>query len=231
VEAGPIRPPNEGRTPGLGSCDAPEHAPDLVIHREGPAYPDQVGEHNASFWVRAGGAVAVSVAAVVALSSCSLLQVAPSPVVTSSPRQTEVLDPSVPVPTPSATETALPQPAPTFRSPTPTPKPTFVPGSTKRAVTPFVTLADWDASSAELDISAIVPGLVEGGGTCTATVTKDGVTRTASAPAAAVSTYVGCNPMTIPGRALSAGTWTVHVAYSSKAASGTSAAKSVEVTK
>jgi hypothetical protein len=173
--------------------------------------------------------VAVSVAAVVVLSSCSLLQVAPTPVVTSSPHQTEVIDPSIPTSTPSAT---APDPGATpFGSPTPTPAPTLVPGSTKRAVSPFVTLAGWDASSSELDVSALVPNLVEGGGTCTATVTKGGVTRTASAPAAAVSTYVGCNPMAIPGSALSSGTWTVRVSYSSRTAAGVSAAKTVEVTK
>ncbi|HEY0374188.1 MAG TPA: hypothetical protein VGC94_05290 [Amnibacterium sp.] len=191
-----------------------------------------MGEHNAFAWVRAGGAVAVSVAAVVALSSCSLLQVAPSPVVTSSPHQTEVIDPSIPLPTAPPTDSPAPDPSATpLPSPTPTASPTLVPGTTKRAVSPFVTLADWDASSRELDVSALVPNLVESGGTCTAIVTKGGITRTASAPAAAVSTYVGCNPMAIPGSALSAGTWTVHVTYSSKSAAGTSAAKSVEVTK
>jgi hypothetical protein len=176
--------------------------------------------------------VAVSVAAVVALSSCSLLQVAPTPVVTSSPQQTQGTDPSVPTPTATETDPATPVPSATpFGSPTPTPSPTLLPGSTKRAATPFVTLADWDPSSHELDVSAIVPGLVESGGTCTATVAKGGVTRTAAAPAAAVSTYVGCNPMTIPGSALSAGTWTVHVSYSSRSAEGTSAAKTVQVTR
>jgi hypothetical protein len=175
--------------------------------------------------------VAVSVAAVVALSSCSLLHVAPSPVATSSPQQSEVTDPSIPVPTPTP-DAPTPDPSATpFGSPTPSATPTLVPGSTKRAVSPFITLADWDASSSELDVSAIVPNLVESGGTCTATVTRNGVVRTASAPAAAVSTYVGCNPMTIPGSALSTGTWTVRVTYSSRTATGASAAKTVEVTK
>lgn len=220
-----------GRAPGLGPGDMPEHAPHLAIHSRGRAYPGGVGEHNARFLVRAGGVVAVSVAAVVALSSCSLLQVAPSPVATSSPQQSAVIDPSIPTPTPSAV-TPTPEPSATpFGSPTPSPTPTFVPGSTKRAVSPFVTLADWDSSSSELDVSAIVPNLVESGGTCIATATKDGVVRSASAPAVAVSTYVGCNPMTIGGSALSAGTWTVHVTYSSPTATGVSAAKTVEVTK
>jgi hypothetical protein len=210
----------------------PEHAPHLVIHRVGAAYPCRVGEHNALSLLRAGGAVAVSVAAMLALTSCSLLQVAPSAAV--SPAPTEVVDPSIPSasPSPSASDSATPDPSATpFGSPTPTPTPTLVPGSTKRAVTPFVTLADWDASADELDVSALVPNLVERGGVCTATVTKGGVVRTASASAAAVSTYVGCNPMTIPGAGLSAGTWTVHVTYSSPGAAGTSAAKTVAVTR
>ncbi|MCU1473860.1 hypothetical protein [Amnibacterium sp.] len=176
--------------------------------------------------------MAVSVAALVALSSCSLLQVAPSPVVTSSPHQTEVIDPSIPLPSPTESDTTVPDPSATpFGSPTPTPTPTLAPGTTKRAVSPFVTLAYWDASSGELDVSAIVSGIVESGGTCTASVTKGGVTRTVSAPAAAVSTYVGCNPLTVRGSALTAGTWTVHVSYSSKAATGVSDPKTVEVTK
>ena len=210
----------------------PEHAPHLAIHSQGRAYPGGVGEHNARFLVRAGGVVAVSVAAVVALSSCSLLQVAPSPAATSSPQQTAGTDPSTPVTTSSPTEAPSPDPSATpFGSPTPSPTPTLVPGSTKRAVSPFVTFADWDASSSEIDVSAIVPNLVESGGICTATATQGGVVRTASAPAAAVSTYVGCNPMTIPGSVLSAGTWTVHVTYSSRTAAGVSAAKTVEVTR
>jgi hypothetical protein len=210
----------------------PEHASHLVIRALPRAYSGQVGEHNALFLVRAGGAVAVSVAAIVALSSCSLLQIAPTPVATSSPQQTEVIDPSIPLPTPSATGAPTPDPSATpLGSPTPSATPTFVPGSTKRAVSPFITLADWDASSSELDVSAIVPNLVESGGTCTATVSKGTVVRTASAPAAAVSTYVGCNPMAIRGSLLSAGTWTVHVTYSSRTAAGVSAAKTVEVTK
>jgi hypothetical protein len=191
-----------------------------------------VGEHNALSLLRAGGAVAVSIAAAVTLTSCSLLQVAPSPVATSSP--SEVIDPSIPAPSPTPTPTgsATPEPSATpIGSPTPTATPTTIPGSTKHAVTPFVTLADWDASAHELDVSALVPNLVESGGTCTATVSKGGVTRTASAPAAAVSTYVGCNPMTIPGSALSAGTWSVRVTYSSRTAAGTSAAKTAEVTR
>ena len=191
-----------------------------------------MGEHNASVLVRAGGAVAVSVAAVVALSSCSLLQVAPSPVVTSSPHQTQATAPTTPAPVPTATDTASPLPTevPPW-SPEPTPTLTTVPGSTKKAVAPFVTRAGWDPSSAELQVGAIVPSVVESGGTCTVTASKGGVTRTATAPAAGVSSYTGCNPMTIPGSALSAGTWTVHVSYASKTAAGTSAAKSVEVTK
>jgi len=212
----------------------PESARYLVFLRRRPAYPGRVGEHNSSV-VRAGGAVAVSVAVAIALTSCSLLQVAPSPVATSSAKA--VVDPSVPsaapTPAPSVTDSpAAPDPSATpLPSPTPTPAPSIVPGTTKVAVTPFITLADWDPGSARLQVVAMVPSLVENGGTCTATVTNGTVTRTASAGAAALSGYTGCDPITLAGSALPAGTWTVRLAYSSKTAVGASSAKTVEVTR
>jgi hypothetical protein len=206
----------------------PEHGSHLVILGGGPAYPGRVGEHNLSVVLRAGGAVVVSAVAAIALASCSLIQIAPSPVVTSSPDATSVLDPSVPSEAPTPSSTLTPVPIPTW-SPEPTPTLTTLPGSTKKAVTPFVTLAAWDQDAAELQVGAIVPNLVESGGTCTVTVSKGATTRTASAPAAGVSSYTGCNPMTIPGSALSAGTWTVQVTYTSRTATGTSAAKTVAV--
>lgn len=184
--------------------------------------------------LRAGGLVVLSAAVSVALTSCSLIGVAPGPVATSSPLPTEVIDPSMPSETPSPSATEVPVPSPTATpsvSAGPTSTPTTAPVSTKKKVTPFVTLADWDASSAELDVSALVPNVVESGGTCTATATKGGVVRTAAAPAAPVSSYVGCNPLVIHGSALTAGTWTVRVGYSSGTSAGVSAAKTVTVTK
>ncbi len=174
--------------------------------------------------------MAVSVAAVVALSSCSLLQVAPSPGGSPTPAVTEVLDPSIPSSSPSATAaTAAPEPTVTpTASPTRTPAP--VP-SGKKTVTPFITGALWDQSSGILDVEAYVPGLVEMDGTCTATATRAGHTATATATAAPGANDTECNPIDLTADQLSRGTWTITVSYVSKRSAGVSAARTVTVTK
>ena len=183
--------------------------------------------------MRAGGVVAVSVAAAIALTSCSLLQVAPSPVVTSSPRSTEVTDPSIPVPTASATGTPAPVPSATptaTATPVPTPSPSISRGS-RTAVKPFVTAASWDQPSGTLTVTALVPNLVELDGTCTVTATNGSTTLSASATSAPGANDTECNPMTLSGSRLTAGTWSLVVTYSSKRSVGVSAAHTVTVTR
>jgi len=181
--------------------------------------------------MRAGGVVAVSVAAAIALTSCSLLQVAPSPVVTSAPDSTAVTDPSVPSPTASAPDTPAPVPSgTTSATAVPTPSPSISRGS-RTAVTPFVTAASWDQPSGTLTVTALVPNLVELDGTCTVTATNGSITLSASATSAPGANDTECNPMMLSGSRLTAGTWSLVVAYSSKRSVGVSAARTVAVTR
>lgn len=210
----------------------PEHAVHLAICAQRRAYPGGVGEHNARFLVRAGGVATVSVAAVVALSSCSLLQVAPSPNGSPTPAVTDVLDPSMPSSgSPSPSPTASPAPDPTA-TPTHSPVPTAVPVPPgKKAVTPFITGALWDRSSGVLDVEAYVPSLVEVDGTCTVTATRAGHTATATATASPGAKDTECNPIDLTADQLSSGTWTITVSYVSKRSAGVSAPRTVTVTK
>jgi hypothetical protein len=206
----------------------PEHASHLAIRAHHRAYLGRVGEHNASFLVRAGGAVAVSVAAVVALSSCSLVQVARSATATPAPAVTEVLDPPMPS-SPSATGSAAPAPTPTStHSPVPTSAP-VPPG--KKKVTPVITGALWDHRSGVLDVEAYVPGLVEVDGTCTVTTTGAGHTATATATASPGAKDMECNPVDLTAGQLTSGTWTITVTYVSTRSAGVSAPRTVTVTK
>ena len=93
----------------------------------------------------------------------------------------------------------------------------------------FVTSASWDRSADALGASALVPKLVEQGGTCTLTATQGSTTRTATSVAVAASSYTACSELSIPGSRLGNGTWSVRVAYASSDAVGTSAVKTVQV--
>jgi hypothetical protein len=97
----------------------------------------------------------------------------------------------------------------------------------RTAVVPFITTADWDASAKALDVSAIVPGVVEGGGTCTVTLTSGSTTRTATSSGVAAASYTGCEAVAV--KDLAAGTWQVQVRYSSAKAVGTSKTRSAQV--
>lgn len=89
-----------------------------------------------------------------------------------------------------------------------------------------VSYADWTGSGVE--VNAVVLDRVEDGGTCTVTLTRDGETREASAAAFADVTTTICEPLTLAGADLAAGTWRAVVSYDSDRASGT--AEAVEVT-
>lgn len=163
------------------------------------------------------------VAAVTVLSSCSQLGSAPGDATT----ETASTAASSPAPVaPSPTESiASDTPAP-VATPVATGAPTSGTGA-RTAVVPFITTADWDASAKALDVSAIVPGVVEGGGTCTVTVTSGSTTRTATSTGVAAASYTGCQAVAM--KDLAAGTWQVQVRYSSAKAAGTSKTRSAQV--
>lgn len=99
-------------------------------------------------------------------------------------------------------------------------------GATKN-VTVGTTYADVNSNN-QLEIRAFIGGVVEGNGTCTATVSKGATTVTASNPAFIdVSTSI-CEPIYIDKTRFTAGTWSVTVSYSSPDAKGSS--EPIEVT-
>ena len=181
-----------------------------------------MGEREPYRILRAIGAATLVVAAVTALSSCSQQGLTPGDDGTTSVSPTDT--PSVTAPAPTET-VASDTPAPVA-----TPVATSAPTSSadaRTAVVPFITTADWDASAKALDVSAIVPGVVEGGGTCTITLTSGAATRTATSSGVAAASYTGCEAVAV--KDLAAGTWQVQVRYSSAKAVGTSKTRSAQV--
>ncbi len=101
------------------------------------------------------------------------------------------------------------------------PPPPAAPGGS-RQVTPFIT------SASASTVKAYVSGVVEDGGTCTATFTSsDGTTKTFTSTGAANATNTICTPIQVSG--LGAGSWSVVVSYSSTSSSGSSAAQTVKI--
>lgn len=101
----------------------------------------------------------------------------------------------------------------------PSPPPTITP-SGKKQVYPVVT------SVSSSKVYAYVEGVIEDGGTCTATATKDSQTFTGTSNAFTDGRQTNCTPIDI---ALSPGIWSVVVSYSSASYEGSSQAQSWEV--
>lgn len=185
-----------------------------------------MGEHKSVRILRALGVATFVVAAVTVLSSCS--QPGGEPGAAASPASSEVADPSIPTATPTET-IASDTPAPVV-----TPVATTAPTSAsttgaddRKAVVPAITTKDWDAAAQALDVSAIVTGIVESGGTCTVTVTSGSTVRTATSTGVAAGSYTGCSAVAI--KDLAAGSWQVRVRYSSTKSVGSSQPATVQI--
>lgn len=89
--------------------------------------------------------------------------------------------------------------------------------SSTKQVSVTVTSADKSA------VYAQVSGIVEDGGTCTATFTKGSTSLSASSDSIANVSYTQCAPIR-PSSPLQAGSWSVVVSYKSTHAAGSSAA-------
>lgn len=85
-----------------------------------------------------------------------------------------------------------------------------------------------DVYNDNLEIRAFISGVIEGTGTCTATVTKNSTTVTESTSAFIDTSTTQCNPIYINKSRLSPGVWKVIVNFSSPDAQGSS--ETVEVT-
>lgn len=174
-----------------------------------------MGEHEPNRPARLLAALSTAAVAGLLLTSCAGLA-----------RAGTAADPSESAPSTSASASA-PAPDETSTAPVEEPSPAQTEAAAKAPVEPFITLPPtWNGEG--LDVGALVPKIVETGGTCTATAERDGVAVSRSGAAAAASSYTGCPQLLITGAELVPGTWTVTVAYASADSEGTS--KPVTVT-
>lgn len=95
-----------------------------------------------------------------------------------------------------------------------------------------IAYAGFDDQEGVVDIRAFTPDVIESDGTCTATLTLNGQTVTASSKAFIDSTSSQCEPILIPLSEFPvSGQWQLIVDYASAKSKGTSATMTVEVTK
>lgn len=176
-----------------------------------------MGESTSHRTARGLAALAAAGVTALLLTSCAGLAgaagapSAPAGAVSSAPAEVAS---SAPAETPSAAASA------------PSGKPST---TAKASVEPFITSALWDGKAGRLDVGALVPKVVESGGTCTLTAVRGGTRVEASGAAVAASSYTGCPQLAIDRDRLAAGDWTVTVSYASDASSGTSKPRAVTV--
>ncbi len=102
------------------------------------------------------------------------------------------------------------------------------PSDAKRKVTPV--LVDASQYDNEIEVRAYIPSIIEDGGTCSVTITKDNlkVTKTSSGEKDATTTR--CGNIVIPRSEFKEyGKWSVVISYSSSSSQGSSAARNMEV--
>jgi hypothetical protein len=92
-----------------------------------------------------------------------------------------------------------------------------------------VTYAEWDAAARSVVAGGLVGGVVETGGTCQLTLTRNGQSVSVDAPATPDAANTYCGEMSVPGSQLAAGTWQATVSYRSAAFTGVSPAVDVAV--
>lgn len=105
----------------------------------------------------------------------------------------------------------------------PTTQSSTTPAGTKKKVSPIITSAD------KQSVYAYVPGIVEDGGTCTATYSHGQDKVTASSQAFSNVSYTSCKRIALDGPLNISGTWSVVVSYSSSTSEGNSQGQTVEV--
>lgn len=95
-----------------------------------------------------------------------------------------------------------------------------------------IAYAAHDDSGSVIDIRAFTPDVIEGNGTCTATLTKDEQTITRTSKAFIDYSSSQCEPILInTSEFATGGMWNLTVSYKSNTSSGTSTAVQVEVSK
>lgn len=100
--------------------------------------------------------------------------------------------------------------------------------TSKKTANVGISYADINSKN-NLEIRAFVNNIIEGDGTCTATVTKGSTTITKTSEAFIDTSSSICEPIYIPKSQLSAGEWSVNVKYSSPNATGSSGPEKVTI--
>jgi hypothetical protein len=193
---------------------------------------------------RTGGAVALAAAcaAVTLASACttgtsdpasSSSDTSSAPDSSSTPTLPTATLPTT-VPTDTGLPTALPTGATTSTSAAPSTTTSTPPPSTSRppaTVGIHLSFYDWSAAQQVAEVGANVEGKVIRNGSCTLTMRRGSVTRTASHKAVIAPSSTSCGVLTIPGSKLTPGAWTAVVTFTSPTATGSSDPVTITVTR
>lgn len=100
----------------------------------------------------------------------------------------------------------------------------------RNAVKPVITFADQTNNNTSLEVSSFIPSVVEEGGECTFTATKDSQTVTKKLGTLRSASSTSCKNFVIPSSEFAAkGSWKITVAYSSSVSYGVSDTSTVEI--
>ena len=137
-----------------------------------------------------------------------------------------------PTPAPTATTTSAAPTATPVGTPSPEPTPPVPPAPTQESradVDVTLTFVTWNGTTAAVEVGSYVAGVVENGGTCTLRLERDGNVVTAASDALADAASTSCGILAVAGSALTGGTWSASVEYTSATSTGTSEAMEVAV--
>ena len=125
-----------------------------------------------------------------------------------------------------------PSAAPASGSPSTSTSTTTSPAPAPGALRPVAvnsTYAGWDPGAAEVVAGGFVSEVVETGGTCTLTLTRDGVTTSGTSDASPDAVTTSCGEVRAGGPELVPGSWDAVLSYESAESAGASAVFSVVV--
>lgn len=97
------------------------------------------------------------------------------------------------------------------------------------AVPVVLTYSAWSPTDREVLAGGYVSGVIEDGGVCTLTLTRDGSSVVVEGAAMADATTTVCGGLSVAGSRLTAGTWQAVLTYASSTHTGSSPAVAVEV--
>lgn len=97
------------------------------------------------------------------------------------------------------------------------------------AVPVVLTYSAWSPADRQVLAGGYVTGVIEDGGVCTLTLTRNGATVVVEGAAMADATTTVCGGLSVAGSRLTAGTWQAVLSYASSTHTGASSAAAVEV--